>query len=100
MPLTEKYSSAEVEEAESYMRNNAVTTANSQLMLTKLVITRETRREMVMGPPGEKTRRRIKATVNATDFLARYPLFVRLKAAVSQTFLLLIISLYACINIL
>jgi len=94
MPITEKYSSTEIEEAESFMRNNAVSAANIELMLTKLAITRETRREMVVGPPSERTRRRSKTTVDASDFMARYPLFIRLKAAVSQTFLLLIISLY------
>ena len=93
MPITEKYSSTEVEEAESFMRNNAVTAANTELMLTKLAITRQTRREMVVGPSSEKTRRRSKTTVDASDLMTRYPLFIRLKAAVSQTFLLLIIFL-------
>ena len=94
MPITEKYSSTEVEEAESFMRNNAVTAANTELMLTKLAITRQTRREMVVGPSSEKTRRRSKTTVDASDLMTQYPLFIRLKAAVSQTFLLLIIFLY------
>lgn len=84
---TERYAPEELEEAESFMRNNDLTESNKDLMLTKLAITRELRQKSLNLSEVSASRRKAgnrprSKDLNFDEFLGRWPLLVRALSAV------------------
>ncbi len=80
MMPTDSYLTADVDEAEKLMRNTAVTNDNKETMLHYLHVTRKARREIILKGRNNKNSN---SETFAVYILNKYPLLIRLNAAVS-----------------